>query len=139
MAKKVAKAAAAKAAKVVKKAAPAKKAAPDKKAAPAKKAAAVKTVSYLCNMRIGADDKARIQKEAAKAKMTFQQFAVEAVKRRLAGQAPVKKVARKQLKNFDSVITCRFTAAQRKKVSAAAKAKKITVTELVLGAVFGTY
>ena len=99
----------------------------------------MKTVSYLCNMRIGADDKARIQKEAAKAKMTFQQFAVEAVKRRLAGQAPVKKVARKQLKNFDSVITCRFTAAQRKKVSAAAKAKKITVTELVLGAVFGTY
>ena len=115
-----------------------KKAAPAKKAV-AKKAAAVKTVSYLCNMRIGADDKARIQKEAAKAKMTFQQFAVEAVKRRLAGQAPAKKVARKQLKNFDSVITCRFTAAQRKKVSAAAKAKKITVTELFLGAVFGTY
>ena len=90
-------------------------------------------------MRIGAEDKARIQKEAAKAKVTFQQFAVDAVKRRLAGQPAAKKIARKQLKNFDSVITCRFTAAQRKKVSAAAKAKKITVTELVLGAVFGTY
>ena len=115
----------------------AKKAAPAKKAVAAKKV--TKNVSYLCNMRIGSDDKARIQKEAAKAKMTFQQFAIEAVKRRLDGQPAAKKVARKQLKNFDSVITCRFTAAQRKKVSAAAKAQKITVTELVLGAVFGTY
>ena len=90
-------------------------------------------------MRIGAEDKARIQKEAEKAGKTFQQFALEAVCRRLAGQAPLKKVPRKQLEGFDAVITCRFTAAQKKKVIAAAKAGKMTVSALVLGAVFGKY
>ena len=132
-----------KVAPITKKAAPVKKTVAAKKAAPiAKKTVVkkeVKAPSYLCNMRIGAKDKVRIQKEAAKLSMTFQQFATEAVRRRLAGESPIKKIPREQTKDFDSVITCRFTAAQKKKVVAAAKAGKITVSSLVLGAVFGSY
>ena len=95
--------------------------------------------SYLCNMRIGAADKIAIQKAAAKAGMTFQQFAIEAAERRIRGESPQKLIRRKQLKNFDAVITCRFTDQQRKRIRKAARAERTTITNYLLGAMFGDY
>lgn len=93
--------------------------------------------SFLCNMRIGSEDKARIQKEVNSFGMTFQDYAIESIKRFLNGKPPIKTIGRKQKSSLDSVITCRLTATERKKVRAAARARNITVSELILGAVFG--
>lgn len=95
--------------------------------------------SLLCNMRIGSIDKQRIQKVISKERMTFQVFAVKSIERRINGEPPVKRIQRKQFKNFDAVITCRFTEQQRVKVHKAAKREGLSVTDYVLGAVFGDY
>ena len=95
--------------------------------------------SFLCNMRIGSVDKLGIQKAVKKEGTTFQQFALKAVERRLNGEPPLKRLRRKQLENFDAVITCRFTESQRRRVHRAAKLERVSITDFVLGAIFGDY
>lgn len=94
---------------------------------------------YLFNMRIGSEDKYRIQSELRVARLTFQDYVLEAISRRLAGDKPKLRIPRTQLNDLDNVITCRLTGKQKRKVIEAAKAVGLTASAFVLGAVFGDY
>ena len=98
-----------------------------------------KNVIYLVNIRIAAEDKIRLQKTAAKAGQTFQKFAAEAMQNRYDGNAPAKKIVRKRNNDLDAVITCRMTAAQKRKVKTAAKAANTSISAYILETVFGQY
>lgn len=102
-------------------------------------ASSEKNIIHLFNMRICSEDKTRIQEEAEKEGMTFQDYVIKAVKLRLNGKPPIKTIPRKQYSELDAVISCRLTSRLKRKIIIVAKSIGITASAFVLGALFGDY
>ena len=93
----------------------------------------------IINMRINSEDKFRIQEEAKKEGLTFQEYAVKAVTLRLNGKPPINTVPRKQYSDLDNQIECCLTSGLKRKIKIVAQSIGITASAFVLGAVFGDY
>lgn len=91
------------------------------------------------NVRIGSEDKLRIQAEAQKEGITFQDYAIKAITLRLNGKPPIKTIPRKQHSDLDNQIMCRLTAEQKQKIDVVTQSKDISASAFILEAVFGDY
>ena len=94
---------------------------------------------YTCTMYIGNVDKANIQMAARKESMTFQRYAVENIFRRIMRRPPIKRIERQQTNHYRSVITFRLSEWHNAEIKKAAVLEGLSVTDYVLGAVFGDY
>lgn len=93
----------------------------------------------LASVPVSAADKEQIRLAAAGARLSFQEFVIGAIRRRLVGRPPVVRIERAAGAAADSSIGCSFTQSEKMKIVSAARALGITVHEFLRGAIFGEY